>query len=420
MRESTTIRPRRTKFRPIVEGLDNRCLPSVSGLTPAQVATAYGFSGLTFGTRAANGSGQKIAIVDAYNDPYITTELARFDSAFNLPDPPSLTVVGQTASALPSNNAGWALEEALGVEWAHALAPGAGIVLVEANSDQVPDMMAAVNVAKQIPGVSVISMSWSGSEFSGQTAYDSVFTTPGVTFVSSSGDNGPFGGALWPDSSPNVVAVGGTTLQVDMSGTYLGETAWSRSGGGISTIEQKPSYQASVPSTGRRSTPDVAFDADPNTGVQIYSMSLSSDQGSWMTVGGTSLGAPAWAAVIAIVNQGRALANEGPLESTQTLTALYSLPSSDFHTIGDGYNTQTGLGTPNGAALVNDLVSYNVSTTNNGQNNGSSQPVSSPPVSSHPKGGHPKGGHHPNRMLEGRSWNTISGHSSSRFRPVAG
>lgn len=410
------IRHRRTRFRPIVEGLDHRCLPSVAGLTPAQVATAYGLSGLTFGTRAANGSGQTIAIVDAYNDPNIKTELAVFDSAYHLPDPPSLTVVGQTGtSALPSNDAGWALEEALDVEWAHALAPGAAIVLVEANSASVPDLMAAVNDATQIPGVSVISMSWGGGEFSGQTAYDSVFSTPGVTFVSGSGDNGSFSGAQWPASSPTVLAVGGTTLQVSNGGTYQGETAWSGSGGGISTIEQEPSYQASVQSTGWRSTPDVAFDADPNTGVPIYSISLSSGQGSWTTVGGTSLGTAAWAAVIAIVDQGRALANEGTLGSTQTLTALYSLPSSDFNTIGGGYNTQTGLGTPNGAALVNGLVSYNGSTTNNGQNNCSGQPVSSPPV-----GSNLKGGHHPNRVLEGYSWNTISGHGSGRFRPVSG
>ena len=268
--------------------------------------------------------------------------------------------------------------------------------------------MAAVNVAKRISGVSVIAMSWGASEFSGQTAYDSVFTTPGVTFVAGSGDNGSFGGPLWPASSPNVLAVGGTTLQVNTSGNYLGETAWSGSGGGISTIEQEPSYQASVQSTGWRSTPDVAFDADPTTGVPIYS------QGSWITVGGTSLGTAAWAGMIAIVDQGRALANEGTLGSTQTLTALYSLPSSAFHTVGGAYNTQTGLGSPNGAALVNDLVSSNGGTTNNGQNNGSGQPVSSPPVSSHPKGGH-----HPNRVLEGRSRNTISGHGSSRFRPVS-
>ena len=208
--------------------------------------------------------------------------------------------------------------------------------------------MAAVKVAKRISRVSVIAMSWGESEFSGETAYDSVFTTPGVTFVASSGDYGSFFGPLWPASSPNVLAVGGTTLQVNTRGNYLGETAWSGSGGGISTIEQEPSYQASVQSTGWRSTPDVAFDAGP--GVPIYS------QGSWITVGGTSLGTAAWAGMIAIVDQGRALANEGTLGSTQTLTALYSLPSSAFHTVGGAYNTQTGLGSPNGAALVNDLV----------------------------------------------------------------
>ena len=359
-------RPRRTKFRPIVEGLDDRCLPSVAGLTPAQVATAYGLRGLTFGTQAANGSGQKIAIVDAYNDPNIRTELAVFDSAFKLPGPPSLTVVGQKGtSALPSYDAVWALEEALDVEWAHALAPGASIVLVEANSARVRDLMAAVKVAKRISRVSVIAMSWGESEFLGETAYDSVFTTPGVTFVAGSGDPGSFGGPLWPASSPNVLAVGGTTLHVNTRGKYLGETAWSGSGGGISTIEREPSYQASVQSTGWRSTPDVAFDADPNTGVPIYS------QGSWITVGGTSLGTAAWAGLIAIVDQGRALANEGTLGSTQTLTALYSLPSSAFHIVGGAYNYQTGLGSPNGAALVNDLVSSNGGTTNNGQNNGS-------------------------------------------------
>ena len=218
------IRPRRTKFRPIVEGLDDRCLPSVAGLTPAQVATAYGLSGLTFGTRAANGSGQKIAIVDDYNDPNIKTELAVFDSAFNLPRPPSLTVVGQTGtSALPSNDAVWALEEALDVEWAHALAPGAGIVLVEANSASVPDLMAAVNVAKRISGVSVIAMSWGASEFSGQTAYDSVFTTPGVTFVAGSGDTGSFGG---PSGRPRPQRPGRSGGQHSKSTPV--ETTWAR------------------------------------------------------------------------------------------------------------------------------------------------------------------------------------------------
>ncbi len=121
-----------------------------------------------------------------------------------------------------------------------------------------------------------------------------------------------------------------------------------------------------------------------------------------MTIGGTSLGAQAWAGVMAIVDQGRALNHEGTLGSAQTLTALYSLPSSDFHTVGSGYNIRTGLGTPNGAALVNDLVSYNASTTSSGQVSGSSQPVTpsptSTPVSSTPVKGHPKFNHHHPRI----------------------
>ena len=112
------------RFRPIVEGLDDRCLLSTLGLTPAQVAKAYGLNGLTFGAQAADGSGQTIAVVDAYNDPNIRTELAVFDAQFNLPDPPSLNVLGQSGtSTLPANDVDWAQETALDVEWAHAMAP---------------------------------------------------------------------------------------------------------------------------------------------------------------------------------------------------------------------------------------------------------------------------------------------------------
>src|SRR4051812_16115780 len=227
-------RPCRRKFRPSVEGMDDRCLLSGTGLTPAQVATAYGLGGLSFGGRAADGSGQTIAIVDAYDDPNIVTELAAFDAAFNLPAPPSLTVVGQTGgtTALPSNDVGWAQEEALDVEWAHAIAPGASIVLVEARSTRLTDLLAAVKTASSWSGVSVVSMSWGGSEGSRSAFNDQVFAATGITFVASSGDEGSAGGAEWPSSSPYVLAVGGTTLQVDAGGAYQGETAWSLSSGG--------------------------------------------------------------------------------------------------------------------------------------------------------------------------------------------
>ena len=133
--------------------------------------------------------------------------------------------------------------------------------------------MYAVDFARHLPGVSVVSMSWGSGEFGSEKAYDSIFTTPaghnGVTFVAASGDSGAYSGAQWPASSPNVVAVGGTSLYVNAVGTTVFEAAWSGSGGGYSVLESEPSFQRSVQGTGRRSTPDVSMDADPNTGVAV-------------------------------------------------------------------------------------------------------------------------------------------------------
>jgi subtilase family serine protease len=369
------VRPRRRRrgWRPLAEGLDERCLLAGPGLTAAQIGTAYGLAGLTFGGHAASGSGQTIAVVDAYNDPNIAAELAVFDSANSLPAPPSLSVVGQDGTpALPATDAGWAQEVALDVEWAHALAPGASIVLVEANSTSTADLMAAVKTAAKIPGVTVISMSWGGPEGPFWKAYDAVFATPGITFVASSGDDGPGVGAQWPASSPNVVGVGGTTLLL-AGGSYQSETVWGGSSGGYSSIVAEPSFQAGIQSSGFRSVPDVAFDANTDTGVEVYSIDPGNGQGTWLVAGGTSLGTPAWAGLIAIADQGRALNSLGTLSSSQTLTTLYSLPPSAFHTIGGGFNTQTGLGTPNGSALILGLVASS-----------SSAPVSTPPASTPP------------------------------------
>jgi subtilase family serine protease len=394
------LRPRRKRFTPLAEGLDQRCLLSGSGLTPAQVETAYGLSGLTFGGQPASGAGQTIAIVDGYNDPNIQTELSVFDNANNVPPPPSLRVVGQSGGAPTSaSDAGWAQEEALDVEWAHALAPGAAIVVVSANSGTVPDLMAGVQTAVRIAGVSVVTMSWSGNEsLYYSPAYDSIFTTPGITFVAASGDSGYFGGVQYPASSPYVLSVGGTTLQLDSSGNYLAETPWYGTSGGISFIEPEPSYQLSVQSTGGRTVPDVAFIGNPDTGVAVYSMDPYSGQGSWQSVAGTSLGAQAWGALIAVVDQGRALAGKPALSSTQTLNALYSLPSSDFHTVAGGYNTQTGLGTPNGSALINDLVAANPSNTQSSSSAATPSPAA-PAIGVHKKGHHPKPHHHAGASL---------------------
>jgi subtilase family serine protease len=280
------------------------------------------------------------------------------------------------------------------VEWAHALAPGAALVVVSANSGTIPDLMAGVQTAVGIGGVSVVTMSWSGNEgLYYSPAYDSILTAPGITFVAASGDSGYSGGVQYPASSPYVLSVGGTTLQLDSSGNYLFESPWFGTSGGISPIESEPSYQFSVQSTGGRTVPDVAFIGNPDTGVEVYSMDPYSGQGSWMSVAGTSLGAQAWGALIAVADQGRALAGKPALSSIETLNALYSLPSSDFHTVAGGYSTQTGLGTPNGSALINDLVASNPSNDQATPSAGTPAPGTAP-VSGHKKGHHLKAHHH--------------------------
>lgn len=368
---------RRRHLRPVLDPLDDRCL--LSGLSPSRLTDAYGLESIKFstpsGTVQGNGSGQTIALIEAYHDPYLASDLATFDQTFNLPAPPTLIVADQAGNV---TNAGWALEESLDVEWAHAIAPGATILVVEASSQSRHSLITAVNAARYTPGVVAISMSWGFSESANESAYNSVFTTPpghrGITFFAASGDNGPQGGAEWPSVSPSVVAVGGTTLNLSYSGQYESESAWFDSSGGFSRDEKEPGYQRSVQQTGTRSTPDVAFDGDPETGVRVYQTSLYSGLGSWEVVGGTSLGTPAWAAIIAIVDQGRALAGLGSLDgATQTLPALYALPSTDFNVIAPlvtrtndvaaaGANTATGRGTPNGPSLVADLVATNTST----------------------------------------------------------
>jgi subtilase family serine protease len=340
-------------------------------LTPAQVRHAYGFDIASFknGTVAANGNGQTIAIIDAYGDSKIASDLATFDKTFGLATA-NLTVVNQTGgTALPANNANWATETALDVEWAHAIAPGAKILLVEAKSANLSDLLGAVDYARHAAGVSVVSMSWGGSEFQGENSYDTYFTTPaghtGVTFVGSSGDNGA--PSLWPALSPNVLAVGGTTLSFSSAGNYLGETAWSGSGGSPSKYESEPSYQHGFQSTGARTAPDVSYDANPNTGFYVYS-TASGGAGGWYQVGGTSAGAPQWGALIAIANQGRALNGLAALNGVQA--QIYALPSADFHDITSGsngykatagYDLVTGRGSPIANLVIAGLVNSTAS-----------------------------------------------------------
>ncbi|HXT59411.1 MAG TPA: DUF4214 domain-containing protein [Pirellulales bacterium] len=333
----------------------------LGGMSPGEIRHAYGFDQIGFLGAAGDGGGQTIAIVDAYDDPNIAGDLKVFDQQFGLPDPPSFSKVYASGS-IPKTDAGWSEEMALDVEWAHAVAPAANIVLLEARSDNLGDLLAAVDKARGMANVSVVSMSWGAGEFSGETSLDGHFTTPaghrGITFVASSGDDGA--GGLWPAMSPNVLAVGGTSLSL-LGGAYSRETAWSGSGGGVSQFEAEPSFQMSVQQTGARTIPDVAYDADPRTGFDVYS-SVGSNSG-WMVIGGTSAAAPQWAALTAIADQGRALAGEAGLDGLQR--SIYQLPSGDFHDVtagGNGYaatsnyDLATGRGSPLASLVVGDLV----------------------------------------------------------------
>ena len=345
--------------------------------SPAQVRHAYGVDLLL--AAGATGSGQKIGIVDAYGDPSIQTDLNNFCSYYGIP---ATTVQILYPQGQPrSGNSGWALETALDVEWAHAIAPNATIVLSVAKSASFSDLLGAVDAAVNA-GAKVISMSWGGQESSGINAYDSHFKAPGVTYVASSGDSGELAAPYeveWPASSPFVVSVGGTSLYLDATGNRTSETAWSGSGGGLSSVYLRPAYQIGWQSLATRCVPDVAFLADPNTGVGVtYGRYL-------YEVGGTSAGAPQWAALIALANSARTSGTVGGNTSIYSVAgAAPNLDSGKFFDItvgnnggdsddlaGTGYDLVTGLGSPVAAGLVNALApqtpDFSVSVTPSSQ-----------------------------------------------------
>jgi subtilase family serine protease len=269
-----------------------------TGLTPATVKGVYGFP-----TAQTSGGGTTIAIVDAYNDPSAESDLGVFSNQFGLPQCTTangcFTKVNQHGGTkYPRTNSGWALEISLDIQWAHAVAPGAKILLVEAASNSFTNLMAAEDYASA--HAQYVSNSWGGSEFSGESVYDTHFARTGVSYFVSSGDNGA--PANYPSASPNVISVGGTTLHFDSSGALTGETGWSSSGGGCSAYETANPAQSSfsqygqVSCNGSRATPDVSLDADPASGVSVFDSTPYNGQTGWFTVGGTSVSSPIWAA----------------------------------------------------------------------------------------------------------------------------
>lgn len=318
--------------------------------SPSQIKQAYGIDKLN-----KTGAGATIALVEAYGSPTIKNDLKTFNERFDLPNT-NINVV--YPSGKPKTDGGWALETALDVEWAHALAPKANIMVVSAKSASINDLLKAEDYATN-HGATIVSNSWGGSEFSSETSYDNHFNHSGVTYLASSGDNGQ--GSSWPASSPNVVSVGGTTLTVKSTGEYGSETAWSGSGGELSQYEGRPTYQSNWTSIlgSKRGIPDVAFDADPNTGVYVYSSTAENGQTGWFQVGGTSFSAPAWGALIALANEGRTQS----LSSKDVLKTIYStagktgskgyktnfhdiVSGSNGYTANAGYDVVTGIGSP--------------------------------------------------------------------------
>lgn len=316
-----------------------------AGLSPDQVRAAYGLP--------SDGGHGTIAIVDAYDDPNASKDINTFSSQYGLPQCNSSNPCfsKHKMNSFVSKNSGWALEESLDIEWAHAIAPKAKILLVEAGSASYSSLLSAVKYAAGKSDVVAVSMSWGGDEWSGETSYDSYFTANHpVSFFASSGDNGT--GAGWPAVSPNVVAVGGTTLNMH-DNSVTSESAWSGSGGGTSAYENQPSYQQNfgISSNGKRAIPDVSYDADPATGFPVYDSTSYSGHSGWWQVGGTSAGAPQWAA---IHDLGNGVTNAKLYSDAQSSYASYlrdittgTNGSCGFVCqAGTGYDFVTGLGSP--------------------------------------------------------------------------
>jgi subtilase family serine protease len=337
----------------VVDGQGNpNAAATPAGYGPAQFQGGYG---LPSGSTGA-GAGQTIGIVDAYDDPNIESDLGVYSSQYGLP--PCTTAngcfkkVNQTGgTSYPAKNAGWALEISLDVEIAHAVCPNCKILLVEASSTSLTNLLAAEATAVKL-GATVVSNSWGASESSGETSNDSAFNHPGIPITVSSGDNGY--GVEWPAASQYVTAVGGTTLTLS-GNSYVSETVWSGAGSGCSAYEPKPSWQKDT-GCAKRTVADVAADADPNTGAAVYDSVRYNGQSGWFQVGGTSLASPLIAAVYALAGNGTSVVFGSNPYSFAGSSNLHDVTSGSNGSCGgsylctgtSGYDGPTGVGTPNG------------------------------------------------------------------------
>jgi subtilase family serine protease len=339
---------------------------SVSGYGPSDLQSAYNLASAA----AADGAGEIVAVVDAYNDPDANSDLSAYRSEFGLPACSEangcFTVVSQTGSTtkLPKNapaSDDWTGEESLDVDMVSAVCPLCSIDLVEANSDSDANLGKAVNEAVAL-GATYVSNSYGGSESSAETSEDSeYYDHPGTVITASAGDSGY--GVEYPAASPYVTAVGGTSLSTADNSRGWTESVWSTSstegtGSGCSAYEAQPSWQAALdlPSgCGNRIVADVSAVADPNTGVAVYD--TANDNGGWNVYGGTSAASPIIAATYALA--GTPGSSDNPAQYPYNdPSALYNVTTgststcdpSYLCTAGTGYNGPTGLGTPDGTA----------------------------------------------------------------------
>jgi subtilase family serine protease len=356
--------------------VDQRGQPATSttpaGYGPAQFHGAY----VLPSAPPSSAPAQTIAIVDAYDDPSIRSDLTAYDKTFAIPDLPTCSATVTSAcfakvnqsgatSPLPGANAGWALEIALDVETAHQICQTCKVVLVEASSSSGANLDTAEDTAARL-GATEISNSWgTESEYSGEKTETEHFNHPGIAITVASGDSGyeHFG---FPAASPNVIDAGGTTLAVKGSAgsyTWSGEETWSGSGSGCSLYFSAQVWQeaaAGFSLTGcahARGVADVAADANPNTGAAVYDTTRYQGRSGWFQVGGTSLASPLIAGVYALAGNAASVAYPASLPYAKP-TALHDVTAgastgkcaTTACKAGTGYDGPTGLGTPNGTS----------------------------------------------------------------------
>jgi len=315
-----------------------------SGWSPAQMRTCYGITGSGSGT---------IVIVDAFNDSTALADFNQFSTQYGLPTETSTDVTLASNQHLqvvyqggrkPRNNTGWSQEESLDIEWSHAMAPNAKIVLVECASNSNANLYAGDDLAATISGAHQCSNSWSGGESSGEASGDSHFIHSGVVYFFSGGDTG--GARGYPSESANVVGVGGTSVTLNANGTRANETAWTGTGCGPSAFIGIPSFQAGLSDGVHRGDDDVSAVADPNTGVSVRW------NGGWYIFGGTSVSCPMIAGMVNDSGTNRASSVAENVQIYSNMSSFFDVTSGTAGAFSAhaGWDYPTGVGTPNGVA----------------------------------------------------------------------